>query len=485
MPMESRLLLFDTAIGLSVIASIGATIFSLTHGITDIYPFLYFLPIILFVTVHPDRGVIFSLLLASVYIFLVYFFGMSNPQLVAVSTAWFVILVTIGVVTSSFAKGLHAEERKFQKIFSNSQAGTLTFDHQTQQIREVNDKFARMLRYERDDLLGKVLLEILPDSAEWKRFIGQIRSGIMTGDVELPFRTRDGTMRQFLITATPLPDNTVICSAIDITERKLAETVIQKAKAELDERIRQRTEELIQQNEVLRTEIYERRQSEEVIQLINRKLNTLASITRHDLLNQITALTMYLNLAQEITDDPEVKEILGKIEQNIKIIHKQIRFTREYQNIGVLAPQWQDVRSVIGNAVSYLHPENVEIGIEISGVEIFADMLLEKVFYNIIDNALRHGGDIKRIRFSCQKEMDNLLIICEDDGTGIPQNVKEKIFRREYYQNTGYGLFLVAEILSLTGITIRETGMKGKGARFEILVPAGKFRIKKSHPADK
>lgn len=481
---ENRQLLYDSTIGISVIAVIAATVFSLTHGITDIYPFLYFLPIILFVTIHPDRGIIFSLLLATVFILLVYFFGFSDPQLVAVSTAWFVIFITIGVVTSSFARGLHAEERKFQKIFENSQAGTLAFDYQTLVITEINDKFARMARYERNELLNRELSVILPESAERRQFIGQIRSGTLTGDVDLLFSTRDGTARHFLVTATVVPESTVICSAVDITERRLAEAVIQKAKDELEERVRRRTEELNQENEVLKTEILERRQHEEVIQLINRKLNTLASITRHDLLNQITALTMYLNLAQEITDDSEVKGILDKIEQNIQVIHKQIRFTREYQNIGALAPQWQNVRSAIESAASYLHPDEVEIEIGIANVEIFADMLLEKVFYNLIDNSLRHGGNLSRIRFSCRMEEDNLLIICDDDGTGIPKNLKEKIFRREYFRNTGYGLFLVAEILSLTTITIRETGLEGKGARFEIVVPAGKFRIVPGLPAD-
>ena len=222
METENRQLLYDSTIGISVIAVIAATVFSLTHGITDIYPFLYFLPIILFVTIHPDRGIIFSLLLATVFILLVYFFGFSDPQLVAVSTAWFVIFITIGVVTSSFARGLHAEERKFQKIFENSQAGTLAFDYQTLVITEINDKFARMARYERNELLNRELSVILPESAERRQFIGQIRFGTLTGDVDLLFTTRDSMARHFLVTATVVPESTAICSAVDITERRLA-----------------------------------------------------------------------------------------------------------------------------------------------------------------------------------------------------------------------------------------------------------------------
>jgi signal transduction histidine kinase len=73
---------------------------------------------------------------------------------------------------------------------------------------------------------------------------------------------------------------------------------------------------------------------------------------------------------------------------------------------------------------------------------------------------------------------DNMLVIrFEDNGNGIPGNKKEKIFQRGYGENTGLGLFLVREILAITGISITETGDAGKGARVDILVPEGNWRI--------
>ena len=69
-----------------------------------------------------------------------------------------------------------------------------------------------------------------------------------------------------------------------------------------------------------------------------------------------------------------------------------------------------------------------------------------------------------------------LMIRWEDNGPGVPEVMKEKIFERGFGRNTGLGLFLAKEILALTGITIRETGTFGSGARFEIFVPAGSFR---------
>ncbi len=93
-----------------------------------------------------------------------------------------------------------------------------------------------------------------------------------------------------------------------------------------------------------------------------------------------------------------------------------------------------------------------------------------------MDNAVRYGGKITTIRFSVLERDEDHLIVCEDDGDGIPAMEKEKIFERGFGKNTGLGLFLSREILAITGITITETGEPGKGARFEMTVPKGMWR---------
>ncbi len=95
---------------------------------------------------------------------------------------------------------------------------------------------------------------------------------------------------------------------------------------------------------------------------------------------------------------------------------------------------------------------------------------------------MRHGGPPKSIRFSYQIVDKGCLILCEDDGTGIAAADKEKIFERGYGKHTGFGLFLSREILGITGFSIRETGIPGTGARFEIFVPNGSFRIEQKIP---
>jgi signal transduction histidine kinase len=334
-----------------------------------------------------------------------------------------------------------------------------------------------MLSYDRTDLIDKNLSIILVDGMSRDSFISEIKNHSSTGEIELFFHTRDGAVRQFLVSGSRAQNDTAICSAIDITERKLAEQVIQKAKDDLEQRVKERTEELTRANDELKAEIRERKRFESAIQLANRKLNTLSSITRHDILNQITAIVMYLSLAEEVVTDPVTREHLQKIEQVTQLIQRQIRFTRDYQNIGSSTPQWLNVAVTEKEAITDLDLGGVTIEAVLGGLEIYTDFLLEKVFFNLVDNSLRHGEKVTRIRFYYRETPDGLTIVIEDDGIGIPLNAKERIFKREYYRNTGYGLFLASEILSITGLVIKETGEPGKGARFEIHVPPGSFRF--------
>ncbi len=73
---------------------------------------------------------------------------------------------------------------------------------------------------------------------------------------------------------------------------------------------------------------------------------------------------------------------------------------------------------------------------------------------------------------------DGVISVFENDGIGIPHEKKERIFLRgEGTRTSVRGLFFVREILDITGITIRETGEPGKGARFEMTVPKGAYQL--------
>jgi len=229
---------------------------------------------------------------------------------------------------------------------------------------------------------------------------------------------------------------------------------------------------------VFSVDITERKRVEEALQQVNKQLNLLSSITRHDILNQLMALKGYLELSSAVIDKPEtLREFIKKEQKAADTIEHQITFTKDYQELGVAAPSWQNVNASIKKAVARLPMRDIHVAIDPKAPEIFADPLFEKVFYNLIDNALRYGSDrLKAIRVSSQESDAHLTIICEDDGVGITADDKKRLFTRGFGKNTGLGLFLSREILAITGITITENGIPGKGARFEITVPEGKWR---------
>ena len=209
----------------------------------------------------------------------------------------------------------------------------------------------------------------------------------------------------------------------------------------------------------------------------NDKLNLLNSITRHDILNQLTAILGYLDMMQMKFPDPTLQEYIDKEIHAARNIETQIKFTKEYQDIGVQSPGWFNVRKIILSTATNLPLSTVKLVVHFDNLEIYADPLLEKVFYTLFENALRHGKTVTNIEFSYRTQDEDLVVVYQDNGEGIPAEHKEAIMQRKFFKHTGFGLYLSRTILGITGMTIRENGEPGKGARFEILVPKGAFRF--------
>ena len=226
------------------------------------------------------------------------------------------------------------------------------------------------------------------------------------------------------------------------------------------------------------SDITDIRKAEDALRISNKKLKLLSGITRHDITNQLTVLQGYLAILKIKQSDPTLNEYCNKAANAAKRITAMIQFTKEYEQIGVHAPTWQDTRTLVETAAKQAPLGMVVVKNDLpAGAEVFADPLAVKVFYNLMDNAVRYGGKITTIRFSALESGDDQVIVCEDDGDGIVAKEKEKIFDRGFGKNTGLGLALSREILAISGITITETGEPGKGARFEMTVPKGAWRM--------
>jgi len=141
-------------------------------------------------------------------------------------------------------------------------------------------------------------------------------------------------------------------------------------------------------------DITARKKSEDALALAVRKLNLLSSITWHDIRNQILSLEGYLDLSKEFLDEPaKMSEYIAKEEKIVETIAHQIGFTKDYEDMGVKAPLWQNINTIIRKVIIDLPMQNIRVDGEEPGLEVFADPLLEKVFHNLIDNALLYGGE--------------------------------------------------------------------------------------------
>lgn len=224
-------------------------------------------------------------------------------------------------------------------------------------------------------------------------------------------------------------------------------------------------------------DITDKKKAEEALQQANKKLNLLSNITRHDILNEVAVLLGYIELAGDNPLDPRMQEYFNNLNKAAKTIQHQIEFTKEYQEIGVKAATWQDISKTIEKACSVFKMENVSLTITCKNVEIFADPLLERVFYNLFENAFRYAPPFTEITLSCTETGEGLSVIFADDGAGITEEARQHLFERGFGKHTGLGLFLSREILAITGITITGNGEPGKGARFEMIVPKGNYRF--------
>jgi signal transduction histidine kinase len=223
-------------------------------------------------------------------------------------------------------------------------------------------------------------------------------------------------------------------------------------------------------------DITDRKKAEVTLERANRKLNLLNSITRHDINNQISILRGNLELVKIKVTDPEAQSRLDKVDRSSRNILDQIRFTKEYQDMGSTAPQWQNLAMIVRNDPQSREVKDLQISDEAARLSLYADPMLPKVFHNLIENTLRYAGKPSSIRITCGPSVNGMKLVYEDVGPGVPNAEKDRIFDKGFGKGTGLGLFLSREILVITGMTIQETGIEGRGARFEISIPVQMFQ---------
>ena len=224
-------------------------------------------------------------------------------------------------------------------------------------------------------------------------------------------------------------------------------------------------------------DISERKKADDAIRQVTKKLTLLNAVTFNDIQNATFTLDAYIDLGKSFSDNEKVNQMLDKAEESARIINRSLNFAKNYQYLGVRPPRWHDVNQTFILGISHLDFSAIKRTVQLNNLEIYADSLFEQVFFSLANNVLRHAKTATRVTLGYQLIGDDLLLFFEDNGEGIQDVLKEKIFERGFGIQKGMDLFLLREILGITGITIRETGSFGSGARFEMIVPKGGYRF--------
>lgn len=335
-----------------------------------------------------------------------------------------------------------AQERLLDEMVD----GVLVIDTQSRIIR-LNKAASRFLMTDEEHATGKPVAQFLPPSA--LDCIMETRRETGSGRLHEISRNDGGDPRYYEIRCIPLQrhegyeNRGMMLMIRDVTPRRQAEIALMEAR---------------------------------------KKIQFLSSLTRHDILNQVTGLLLHIDIARETEQDPEIREWLKKQEESILNIQHQIASARDYEDLGAKPPQWMNIAEIMDRIRPDLEARGITLDMPGQAVELYADPLLERVFSNLVENSIRHGKHVTRIAIRYMVENTGLRLAYEDNGIGIPTAAKSRLFEHTGGERSNIGLFLTREILEITGMTITECGVPGEGVRFEIAAGPGKYRIVGGHP---
>ena len=329
-------------------------------------------------------------------------------------------------------QSLKESEERYRTIFHGTAAGMSLSHLNDGTYLEVNSRWLEMNGFDRDQMVGVTSydINIWLKVDDRRNLVHELMQNGSLNDKEVTFRRKNGDIWTSLLSAEIIKiggEDLILSTYLDITER-------------------QRTEEALAE--------------------AHRKLNLLSSITIHDIRNKLTVLQSNLSLMEKNNNEMANKRLYKAMAAS-ESISAIIDFAKEYEEIGINTPMWFNVHELVEYCREALLNGNVKIENHVPVTfEIFADPMIRKVFSNLIDNSIRHGGLVTTVRFFIEKRNDRDVLVCSDDGFGIALEMKKNLFMRGCGSDHGLGLYLSREILAITGITITEEGTRGYGAKF-------------------
>ncbi|MCW4043970.1 MAG: PAS domain S-box protein [Candidatus Bathyarchaeota archaeon] len=311
-----------------------------------------------------------------------------------------------------------------------------------------NKAAEQLYGWSEDEVLGRNVEDITPTENS-KEQAAVLLNRLLAGENwsgEFVAKRRDGTSFSAIVTDAPIFNDKgevigIISISTDISEQKWMQEVFDDAIGKVAE--------------------------------LNEKLQVVGSLSRHDIRNKLATLNGRLFLLKKrLSGNTEALNQLREMEEASQQILRILEFERIYEQVGAEELTYIDAEKHLNEAVSLFSDlKGAELINECHGLMVLADSLLRQVFYNLIDNTLKYGEKTSKIRIYYVQEKDKLKLIYEDNGVGIPDEVKKNLFKEGFGRGTGYGLYLMKRICEAYGWTIEETGKHGRGAQFTMTIP--------------
>jgi PAS domain S-box-containing protein len=222
-------------IGLVLLSVFIANIFIYFLYETPVYVLtnFFYIPVIFAAFQYPRRGIFVSSSLALIYFGIIYVFLPQDPTAITSGTMQFYVFVAVGTMVSHMSNELREQELRYRGIFDHSEAGVFLIDRKDHKIVEANEQSAALVGQATSELAGQNISVVWYDPADMEHFFERLAKEYAISGYESRFKTRDGGARWVLLSASILEDWEIVCTVVDISERKQTEREIIRRNKEL------------------------------------------------------------------------------------------------------------------------------------------------------------------------------------------------------------------------------------------------------------
>jgi two-component sensor histidine kinase/PAS domain-containing protein len=213
-------------------ATIGVAVFSLTHGMVAVYQYLFLLPIVMTAYFFPRFGIAASLIMGFFLVLLNALFVGENLPALSLACVTFGVFLGIGGIVTMMSDNITGLKKRYQDIFAMSEAGIVIFNRDDGCITEANPGFLAPLGYASARSGLPAFCDLFERSEQYRDLVDAVTNGKRIADRRCSLHTAGGTLRQFQISARTFAGPFILCTLMDVTERKQYEDTLRQSLTE-------------------------------------------------------------------------------------------------------------------------------------------------------------------------------------------------------------------------------------------------------------